>query len=75
METNYLSVGKVILSMEFDNSIREYLTKAFHWNSSDDIDQFSILHVRAFQPMISIDFDDQTILMKEENRGFDYIQG
>jgi phage I-like protein len=49
--------------------------RVFHSNSFDDIYQFLILHVRAFQQEISIDYDDQTILMKEENQWFDYILG
>lgn len=61
--------------MEFDNNIKEYRMRVSHSNSFDDIYQFSILHVRAFQQEISIDYDDQTILMKEENQWFDYILG
>ncbi len=68
LRRKYLFVWEVSLSMEFDNNIKEYLRMVFHWNSFDDIYQFLILHVRAFQPVKSIDSDDQTILMKEENQ-------
>lgn len=45
----------------------------YHLNSFDDKYQFLILHVQAFLQEILIDYDDHSILMKEEIQLKNYI--